>query len=77
MNNYKQLNYLIYTDNRKRYTSLPYAWNKIRTIKYLLTKIPELPTSFIKEIKSFDEIKGLYILKNYEINFLLLNIFLI
>jgi hypothetical protein len=66
MNNYKQLNYLIYTDNRKRYTSLPYAWNKIRTIKYLLTKIPELPTSFIKEIKSFDEIKGLnvFVLKN-------------
>ena len=66
MSIYKRLNKLIYIDNRKRYSALSFAWHKMRTIKYLLTKIPDLPTSFIKEIKFFNEIKDLnmFVLKN-------------
>ena len=56
MSRYQILNNLIFSCNRKRYSRLPYAWNKVATIKHLLEKIPELKTSFLKEVKNIHDI---------------------
>ena len=62
---YKHLNFLIYKENRKRYSKLAYSWNKLKTIKFLLEKIPELQTSFIKEVKTINDIDvPTFVLKN-------------
>lgn len=59
MSKYQLFKDLIFSYNRKKYSQLPYAWNKVSTIKYLLEKIPELKTSFLKEIKTTDDIGSL------------------
>lgn len=59
MSNYQLLNSLIFSYNKKRYSQLKYAWNKILTIEYLKEKIPELKISFLKEIKSINDIISL------------------
>jgi hypothetical protein len=64
--NYIKLNEMIYKENRKLYIELPFASNKWKTIKYLVQKIPDLPTSIIREVKSINNIKDLnnFVLKN-------------
>jgi len=56
MTNYQLLYKVIFVYNRKRYSTLSYAWNKLLTIRHLKNKIPDLKTSFIKEIKSIQDI---------------------
>jgi len=65
MSAYHHLYSLIYVVNRARYEKLPYCWNKYKTIMHLKEKIPELKTSFIKEIKSHVDIDtDNFVLKN-------------
>jgi hypothetical protein len=56
MDNYQKLHKLIFDYNKKRYSLFPFCWEKIKTIKYLLEKIPDLKTSFLTEVKSFSEV---------------------
>jgi len=67
MNDYQRLRRIIFQYNKKRYTALPFCWNKIATIKYLSDKIPGLKTSFLTEIKSFHDVDSKlrrFVLKN-------------
>jgi hypothetical protein len=65
MSAYNSLYSLIYVVNRARYEKLSYCWDKQKTIKHLTEKIPELKTSFIKEVKLPTDIElDNFVLKN-------------
>ena len=55
MDEYAKLNKLIYTYNKDLYKKLPYAWDKVETIKYLLKEIPELKTSYVKDFNKLTD----------------------
>ena len=53
---YQKLKWMIYDYNKKKYSKLKFSWNKSLTVQYLKSKIPELKTSFIKDIKTINDI---------------------
>ena len=55
-NDYQKLHNIIYVYNKQKYSKLKFSWNKSLVLQHLISRIPELKTSYIKDIKSFDDI---------------------
>ncbi len=53
---YQKLKWLIYDHNKKKYSKLKFSWNKSLILQHMKSKIPELKTSFIKNIQTINDI---------------------